>query len=100
MNIERKYSIILGPHTSEKTAGLGENKMKQIAFKVIKTASKAEIKKSVEAIFDVKVDSVQTANVKPKTRVFKGILGKRKAWKKAYVSLKEGFDIDFSDNKA
>lgn len=97
MKIERKYSIIVGPHISEKSARIGEHANKQIAFKVARNANKKEIKAAVEDIFKVKVESVQTTNMKSKTKVFKGLVGKRNAWKKAYVCLKEGFDIDFSD---
>lgn len=99
MNPDRKYQVILGPHISEKTTRLGEQDKKQITLKVIKTATKAEIKSSVEEIFKVKVDSVQVINVKPKVKWFKRVKGSRKAWKKAYVSLAQGQDIDFVNGK-
>ncbi len=64
-------------------------------FKVANDASKAEIKAAVEKLWDVKVKSVQTLLVKGKTKRFGRGMGKRSDWKKAYVSLQEGFDIDF-----
>ncbi|MFN3234741.1 MAG: 50S ribosomal protein L23 [Gammaproteobacteria bacterium] len=93
---DRPYNIIIGPRISEKSAKIGEYKNRQIIFKVVPNASKAEIKRSVEALFNVKVSSVQVARMKPKTRGHGRIKGKTNAWKKAYVSLKEGFDIDFT----
>lgn len=99
MNINYKYQVILGPHVSEKTARIGELNKKQIAFKVIKDATKADVKASVEEIFNVQVDSVRIINVKPKIKWFKRVKGSRKAWKKAYVSLAQGQDIDFVSGK-
>ena len=99
MSIGRNYQIILGPHVSEKTTRIGDLDKKQITFKVVKSATKAEIKSSVEEIFKVKVDSVHVLNVKPKVKWFKRIKGARKAWKKAYVSLAQGQDIDFVSGK-
>lgn len=99
MSPDRKYQVILGPHVSEKTTRLGDQDKKQITFKVARTATKAEIKISVEEIFKVKVDSVQVVNVKPKIKWFKRVQGSRKAWKKAYVSLAQGQDIDFVSGK-
>lgn len=68
----------------------------QIVFKVDTTATKLEIKKAVEQLFNVKVDSVSTLNVKGKTKRTVRGLGKRNDWKKAYVSLQPGQDIDFA----
>lgn len=96
MNPERKYQIIVGPHVSEKSAGLAELKNKQIVFKVLPTATKHEIKEAVEVLFKVKVDGVRVLNVKPQKKMFGRTAGTRKAWKKAYVSLQTGFDINFS----
>ncbi|KZX80372.1 50S ribosomal protein L23, partial [Alcanivorax sp. HI0013] len=64
-------------------------------FKVAKDANKLEIKKAVEALFEVKVKAVRTANMKGKSKFFGRVAGKRADWKKAYVSLEEGQDIDF-----
>jgi large subunit ribosomal protein L23 len=62
---------------------------------VAKDANKLEIKKAVEALFEVKVKAVRTANMKGKSKFFGRVAGKRADWKKAYVSLEEGQDIDF-----
>lgn len=95
MNQERIFKVLLGPHVSEKATGLAESK-DQIVFKVDTTATKLEIKKAVEQLFSVEVDSVSTLNVKGKTKRTVRGLGKRTDWKKAYVSLQPGQDIDFA----
>jgi large subunit ribosomal protein L23 len=95
MKVERLMSVIRGPHTSEKTTIIAE-KNGQITFKVDKTATKLEIKKAVEHLFDVKVKSVTTVILKGKTKRFAQRLGRRKDIKKAYVSLQEGYDINFA----
>ena len=94
----RRFKIIVRPHLSEKSTKIAD-RYRQFVFKVSKNASKTEIKHAVESLFNVKVNAVQLLNVKPKLRRFKQIEGYRKAWKKAYVSLKEGFDIDFTGTK-
>ncbi len=94
MNEERMYTILLEPHFSEKVAVLGDLS-NQYAFKVARDASKPEIKAAVEGLFDVRVRSVTTTNVKGKTnRTARGVT-RKKNWKKAYVRLAEGQDIDF-----
>lgn len=95
MNQERIFKVLLGPHVSEKATDLAE-KHGQIVFKVDTTATKLEIKKAVEQLFNVKVDKVSTLNVKGKTKRTVRGLGKRNDWKKAYVSLQPGQDIDFA----
>ena len=95
MNQERIFKVLLGPHVSEKATSLAETKS-QIVFKVDTTATKLEIKKAVEQLFNVKVESVSTLNVKGKTKRTVRGLGKRTDWKKAYVSLQPGQDIDFA----
>jgi large subunit ribosomal protein L23 len=95
MNAERILMVLREPHTSEKTTVLAE-KFKQFTFKVLKTATKQEIKLAVEHMFNVKVKSVSVMNVKGKTKRFKKTNGKRSDWKKAFVSLHENFDIDFT----
>jgi large subunit ribosomal protein L23 len=95
MNAERILMVLREPHTSEKTTVLAE-KFKQFTFKVLKTATKQEIKLAVEHMFNVKVKSVSVLNVKGKTKRFKKTNGKRSDWKKAFVSLQENFDIDFT----
>ena len=94
MNQERILTVLRAPHVSEKaTVAADENGT--FVFKVAKDANKLEIKKAVEALFEVKVKSVRTANVKGKSKFFGRVAGKRVDWKKAYVSLAEGQDIDF-----
>ncbi|EZQ13978.1 50S ribosomal protein L23 [Pseudomonas sp. G11-1] len=95
MNQERIFKVLLGPHVSEKATVLAETNS-QIVFKVDTTATKLEIKKAVEQLFNVKVDRVSTLNVKGKTKRTVRGLGKRNDWKKAYVSLEPGQDIDFA----
>ena len=95
MNKERMLTIIREPIISEKTTLLAE-KHKQFTFEVLKTATKHEIKEAVEQLFNVKVKHVAVLNVKGKTKRFKQRLGVRSDWKKAYVSLQPGFDIDFT----
>ena len=93
MNMERIYQIILAPHVSEKTTTAAE-KSRQMVFKVREDATKPEIKTAVEKLFEVEVDTVQVINVRGKMKYGKHT-GKRANWKKAYVRLKEGHDIDF-----
>jgi len=95
MNAERLLMILRQPHTSEKTTVLAE-KNRQFTFKVLKTATKTEIKKAVEQMFNVKVSGVSIVNVKGKKKRFKQMEGRRSDWKKAFVSLHPGSDIDFS----
>lgn len=94
MNEERLTKLILGPIVAEKTARVAEE-YNQIVFKVLPDANKAEIKNAVEALFKVKVEKVSTLNQKGKTKRTGRYLGKRSDWKKAYVTLAEGNDINF-----
>ena len=89
---ERWYDIILGPLVTEKSTRGSENN--QVTFKVSLDASKPEIKKAVESLFEVKVKQVNTIRMKGKVKRFKGHVGKRSNWKKAIVSLQEGETID------
>ena len=93
MNQERLLTILLGPHMSEKATNVGESN--QVVFKVRTDANKSEIRQAVEKLFEVKVESVQVANMKGKTKRFRGVPGLRPSWKKAYVCLAEGSTIDF-----
>lgn len=68
----------------------------RFVFKVQKVATKLEIKKAVELMFEVEVETVQVLNVKGKVKRFGRLLGKRSDWKKAYIKLKPGHDIDFA----
>ncbi|MFQ3200500.1 MAG: large subunit ribosomal protein L23 [Zhongshania sp.] len=95
MNTERIYKVLLGPHVSEKSAASAEQS-NQVVFKVLPTASKLEIKKAVEKLFKVDVLNVRTVNVKGKVKRNRFGLSKKSNWKKAYVSLAQGQDIDFA----
>lgn len=94
MNEQRLYSIILAPHVSEKTALASEMEGRH-TFRVVNDASKLEVRKAVEKLFEVNVKSVQILNVRGKTKRFGQTEGKRSDWKKAIVRLAEGQDIDF-----
>lgn len=95
MNSERLLMVLREPHTSEKTTVMAD-KFKQFTFKVLRNATKPEIKSAVEQMFNVKVDHVTVVNVKGKQKRFKQMTGKRSDWKKAFVTLQPGCDIDFS----
>ena len=94
INEERLLKVVLAPHISEKSTLAAETN-NTVVFKVVKNANKTEIKQAVEKLFEVEVDSVRTVNVKGKTKRHGIRMGKRNDWKKAYVVLKEGQDIDF-----
>ncbi|WP_257293385.1 50S ribosomal protein L23 [Endozoicomonas sp. YOMI1] len=96
MNQERIFKVLLGPHISEKATVVGEEH-NQFVFKVAKDATKLEIKKAVEQLFEVSVKAVRTAVVKGKTKRTRFGMGQRSDWKKAYVSLEQGQEIDFAD---
>ena len=95
MNQERVFQILLGPHVSEKAAVVAENS-NQYVFKVALDATKAEIRISVEQLFKVKVDDVRTLRVKGKTKRNRYGLSTKTSWKKAYVRLEQGQEIDFA----
>lgn len=95
MNNARLSKVLIGPVVSEKSTRVGEQSQ-QIVFKVLPNASKPEIRKAVEKMFDVSVTAVQVSNVKGKVKRFGQALGRRSDWKKAYVTLAEGSDIDFT----
>ena len=94
MNEERLLKILLAPHVSEKATRVAEQH-NQIVFKVARDAAKPEIKGAVEMLFKVKVKGVTVVNVKGKRKRFGAIQGRRSDWKKAYVSLEAGHEIDF-----
>ncbi|MDF1588908.1 MAG: 50S ribosomal protein L23 [Gammaproteobacteria bacterium] len=94
MNSERITKIILGPVVAEKASRVAESN-NQVVLKVLPNANKIEIKRAVETLFEVKVESVSTVNVKGKTKRTGRIFGKRSDWKKAYVTLAEGADLNF-----
>ena len=95
MNQERLFKVLLGPHITEKAAS-ATGSATQVAFKVATAVRQLEVKKAVEKLFEVKVEGVRVINVKGKTRRTRTGMGKRSDWKKAYVRLAEGQDIDFS----
>ncbi|AEX99945.1 MULTISPECIES: 50S ribosomal protein L23 [Oceanimonas] len=91
---ERILKVLKAPHISEKSTMVAE-KTNTIVFKVAKDATKAEVKAAVEKLFEVEVKDVRTLLVKGKTKRTGMRVGQRSDWKKAYVTLKEGQDIDF-----
>ncbi|CUA83923.1 MULTISPECIES: 50S ribosomal protein L23 [Gulbenkiania] len=99
MNQERLMQVILAPIVSEKSTMIAD-KNQQVAFRVVGDATKPEIKAAVELLFNVKVDAVTTLNVKGKVKRFGRSFGRRKDWKKAYVSLAEGQEIDLTNAAA
>lgn len=95
-NYDLKLAAILqAPVISEKSTVAAETS-NRFVFKVQKQATKKQIKEAVEKMFSVEVDAVQVLNVKGKQKRFGRSIGKRSDWKKAYVKLKPGNDIDFS----
>ena len=95
MNQERVFQVLVGPHVSEKAAIVADES-NQYVFKVAVDATKAEIKKSVEQLFKVKVDDVSTLVVKGKMKRNRYGFSTKPTWKKAYVRLEQGQDIDFA----
>ncbi len=96
---ERLLQVVLAPQVSEKATFIGE-KNNQIVFRVLKNATKIEIKQAIELLWKdqkIEVDSVQVCNVKGKKKRFGRFMGKRSDWKKAYVSIKDGKEINFAD---
>jgi len=93
MNEQELMTVLLSPHVSEKSTMLAE-KNNQFVFKVASTATRTDVKQAVELMFNVKVDAVQVLNVRGKVKYGKHP-GSRASWKKAYVTLQEGSDIDF-----
>lgn len=93
-NKERLMTVLLGPHVSEKTTDVADRN-NQIVFKVRRDSSKTEIRRAVEMMFEVKVTDVQVVNCRGKIKRFGREWGQRPHWKKAYVTLAEGDNIDF-----
>ena len=91
---ERLMKVLLAPTVSEKSTMVGE-KHNQVVFRVLEDATKPEIKAAVELLFKVKVKAIQVSNVKGKEKRFGRMLGRRRNWKKAYVSLAPGQEINF-----
>ncbi|GBG15263.1 large subunit ribosomal protein L23 [Novimethylophilus kurashikiensis] len=95
VNQDRLYQVILAPQITEKATRVAD-KHQQIAFKVRTDATKPEVKAAVELLFKVEVDAVSVVNVKGKVKRAGRTLGRRQDWKKAYVSLKPGQEINFA----
>jgi large subunit ribosomal protein L23 len=95
MNQERLMKILLGPVVSEKSTSMAD-RHRQFVFRVTSDARKPEIKKAVEQLFKVSVTKVTVCNVKGKRKRFRGQMGSRSGWRKAYVGLAPGYDIDFT----
>jgi len=93
-NAEQLMNIVLAPIVSEKSTMIGD-KLNQVVFRVADSATKPEVKAAVELLFKVKVDSVQVANVRGKEKRFGRTIGRRRNWKKAYVCLAAGQEINF-----
>ena len=91
---ERLMQVLLAPTVSEKSTYVGD-KNNQVVFRVADDATKPEIKAAVELLFKVKVKSVQVSNVKGKEKKTGRIMGRGRNWKKAYVSLAQGQEINF-----
>ena len=92
---ERLLQVLLAPQISEKATFVAD-KNEQVVFKVASDATKPEVKAAVESLFKVEVKSVQILNVKGKTKRFGKTMGRRKDWKKAFVCLKPGQEINFA----
>ena len=93
-NAEQLMNVVLAPIVSEKSTMVGD-KQNQIVFRVADFATKPEVKAAVELLFKVKVKSVQVSNVKGKEKRFGKMIGRRRNWKKAYVCLAAGQEINF-----
>jgi len=93
-NQQRLMQVLLAPTVSEKSTFVGD-KNNQVVFRVADDATKPEIKAAVELLFKVKVKGVQVSNVKGKEKKTGRIVGRRRNWKKAYVSLAAGQEINF-----
>ena len=98
INQERLMSVLLAPQISEKATHVAD-KNEQVIFRVATDATKPEIKAAVELMFNVRVESVQVACVKGKVKRSGRILGRRNDWKKAYVSLATGQEINFATSE-
>ena len=91
---EKLMHVLLGPHVSEKSTVAADTR-RQVVFKVATNATKSDIRAAVELLFEVKVAGVQVVRMSGKSKRFGARQGRRQAWKKAYVRLAPGHDIDF-----
>jgi large subunit ribosomal protein L23 len=94
VNREQLMSVLIAPHVTEKTS-LAMQNHNQYTFRVRREASKTDIRKAIELMFDVKVKGVQVVNEPGKVRRFGRTVGRTQDWKKAYVSLSPGQTIDY-----
>ena len=94
MNREQLMSVLIAPHVTEKTS-LAMQNHNQYTFRVRREASKTDIRKAIELMFDVKVTGVQVVNEPGKVRRFGRSVGRTQDWKKAYVRLSPGQTIDY-----
>jgi len=94
-NQERLMTLILAPVISEKGTHIAD-KHEQVIFRVAQDATKPEVRAAVELMFKVQVESVQISNVHGKQKRFGRFMGRRRNWKKAYVCLKPGQEINFA----
>jgi large subunit ribosomal protein L23 len=94
-NQERLLKVLLAPQISEKATFVAD-KHQQVIFRVASDATKPEVKAAVELLFKVSVDAVQISNVKGKQKRFGRYMGRRNDWKKAYVCLAAGQEINFA----
>jgi large subunit ribosomal protein L23 len=92
---ERLMTVLLAPVISEKATHIAD-KHEQVVFRVVQDATKPEVKAAVELMFKVEVEKVQIANVMGKEKRFGRFMGRRRHWKKAYVCLKPGQEINFA----
>ena len=92
---ERLLTLLLAPTVSEKATQIADQHS-QVIFRVMQDATKPEVKAAVELLFKVDVEAVRIANVKGKAKRFGAYSGRRRHWKKAYVSLKPGQEINFA----
>ena len=93
------YQVLVAPIVTEKSTRAAELHG-QAVFEVIPSATRGDVKAAIEQAFDVEVESVKVLNVKGKTKRFGKSIGKRNDRKKAYIRLKEGSDIDFTEFQA
>ncbi len=93
---ERLTQVVLAPVISEKSTFVAD-KHNQVIFRVASNATKPEIKAAVEFMFKVQVESVTVVNVRGKEKRFGQFMGRRNHWKKAYVALKPGQEINFAE---
>jgi len=96
---ERLMQVLLGPHVSEKATSVAESG-NQVVFKVRSDATKNDIRRAVELLFEVKVERVSVVRIPAKQKRFGQRAGARAAWKKAYVRLAPGQDINFMGAEA